>query len=126
MSLAYTWSGRLEVKAVFVSGGQSGRPGGLEQDARSGGHMRETPGSCMRRSMLVRLRRERAGGQVRLEPRILPGGQMSSQVQVQVLSSVCHGDMQELSFTVSSQMSGYLLEFEGTLCPFFHPRCGRA
>ena len=58
-------------------------------------------------------------GQVRLEPRILPGGQMSSQVQVQVLSSVCHHDMQELSFTISSQMSGYLLEFEGKLCPFF-------
>lgn len=124
VSLACTLSGRVEVKAVFVSGGQSGRPGGLERGARSGGHMRETPGSCMRRSMLVRLQRERAGGQVRLEPRILPGGQMSSQVQV--LSSVCHGDMQELSFTVSSQMSGYLWEFEGTLCPFFHPRCGCA
>lgn len=65
-------------------------------------------------------------GQVRLAPRILPGGQMSSQVQVQVLSSVCHPDRQELSFTTSSQTSGYLLEFEGTLCPFFHPWCGRA
>ena len=81
--------------------------------------MRETPGSCMRRSMLVRLRRERAGGQVRLEPRILPGGQMSSQVQVQVLSSVCHGDMQELSFTVSSQMSGYLWNLKAHFVLFF-------
>lgn len=76
VSLACTLSGRVEVKAVFVSGGQSGRPGGLERGARSGGHMRETPGSCMRRSMLVRLQRERAGGQVRLEPRILPGAML--------------------------------------------------
>ena len=62
--------------------------------------------------------------QGRLAPRILPGGQMSSQVQVQVLFSVCHPDMQELSFTTSSHMSGYLEEFADTLCPSFHPRCG--
>lgn len=64
-------------------------------------------------------------GQVRLAPRILPGGQMSSQPKSpQVLSSVCHPDRQELSLQLHLNVC-YSLEFEGTLCPFFHPWCGR-
>lgn len=49
-------------------------------------------------------------------------GQMSSQVQVQVLSSVCHPDRQELSHNFISNV-WLPLEFEGTFV-LFHPKYG--